>query len=202
MWHVIWSKSIWMFATHKVQSMSKVQHFSVSLLWLHCLTLTESLIDQIIMENQVTKRTHSTITTSDLVDSLHGKSSHEMDYHSTLQTNSGHINYDWLWITFLVVQCSDHCQSATAPGPGSDSGQALLFICQQCDPFSSNTVVLCSTNNLPLHKLTTAIIPCALEGHPHPSIFDPAVLQENLLPLTAWTGKLKHSISNLVIWKW
>ena len=140
MWHVIWSKSIWMFATHKVQSMSKVQHFSVSLLWLHCLTLTESLIDQIIMENQVTKRTHSTITTSDLVDSLHGKSSHEMDYHSTLQTISGHINYDWLWITFLVVQCSDHCQSATAPGPGSDSGQALLFICQQCDPFSSNTV--------------------------------------------------------------
>ena len=91
--------------------------------------------------NQVTKRTHSTITTSDLVDSLHGKSSHEMDYHSTLQTNSGHINYDWLWITFLVVQCSDHCQSATAPGPGSDSGQALLFICQQCDPFSSNTVL-------------------------------------------------------------
>ena len=141
MWHVIWSKSIWMFATHKVQSMSKVQHFSVSLLWLHCLTLTESLIDQIIMENQVTKRTHSTITTSDLVDSLHGKSSHEMDYHSTLQTISGHINYDWLWITFLVVQCSDHCQSATAPGPGSDSGQALLFICQQCDPFSSNTVL-------------------------------------------------------------
>ena len=141
MWHVIWSKSIWMFATHKVQSMSKVQHFSVSLLWLHCLTLTESLIDQIIMENQVTKRTHSTTTTSDLIDSLHGTSSHEMDYQSTLQIISGHINYDWLWITFLVVQCSDHCQSATAPGPGSDSGQALLFICQQCDPFSSNTVL-------------------------------------------------------------
>ena len=143
MWHVIWSKSIWMFATHKVQSMSKVQQPALGIRikhWLHCLTLTESLIDQIIMGNQVTKRTHSTITTSDLIDSLHGKSSHERDYHSTFRTISGHINYDWLWITFLVVQCSDHCQSATAPGPGSDSGQALLFICQQCDPFSSNTV--------------------------------------------------------------
>ena len=66
MWHVIWSKSIWfwMFATHKVQSMSKVQKFNISV--------------SACSKNQARIALSDTDWVTDWLNN-HGKSSHKAD---------------------------------------------------------------------------------------------------------------------------